>query len=85
MATNFIKKETDGSDYNSHSSLKRRHEAVMDQNKDLLAKNKDLLAENQYLKDKAETIEKLLKIEQSRNKTILSNRRVNYFFCSKFF
>ena len=70
MATNFIKKEIDGSDFNSYSSLKRRHEEVMDQ-------NKDLLAENKYLKERAEKFEQLLKLEESRNKTIISNRRVD--------
>ena len=45
----------------------------------LKRKHDKLLAENKYFKERAENFEKLLKLEESRNKTIISNRRVGIF------
>jgi hypothetical protein len=52
------------------NSLKRKHD--------------ELLAEKQYFKERAENFEKLLKLEESRNKTIISNKRVCIFFALNF-
>ena len=48
------------------NSIKRKHD--------------ELLAEIQYFKKRAENFENLLKLEESRNKSVISNRRVGVFF-----